>query len=307
MAKVNKLDTWLNKNEDRKGKRNRPKKSNVTDNESAKMKSSRGVIQGYNGLAVVDDKNQLIVHAEANGQTAEGELLGSCIEGTKDNIEKATGKNEPLKGCCVTADTGFHTIDNCALLVSEEIDGYVPDCNFRKRDPRFTSALRHKESAKKRALRYEQSDFTYDAKTNTYICPMGNKLTYRHYVKNHNGMYRGKRYRADISDCSSCQSRSRCLKGKHVHARQLMIVEGTSSSDADAVIAMKNKVGTPEGRNIYSKRMGIVEPVFGNIVVCKGLDRFTLRGKIKVNIQWKLYSLVHNIGKIWRCNKLLPV
>ena len=79
------------------------------------------------------------------------------------------------------------------------------------------------------------------------------------------------------------------------------------SSDADAVIAMKNKVDTPEGRNIYSKRMGIVEPVFGNIVACKGLDRFTLRGKIKVNIQWKLYSLVHNIGKIWRCNKLLPV
>ena len=28
------------------------------------------------------------------------------------------------------------------------------------------------------------------------------------------------------------------------------------------------------------------------------MDRFTLRGKIKVNIQWLLYCMVHNIGKI---------
>ena len=130
------------------------------------------------------------------------------------------------------------------MLESEEIDGYIPDCNFRKRDPRFTSAQRHKESSKKRALRYEQSDFTYDEKTDTYRCPMGNELTYSHYVKNHDGMYRGKRYRADISDCSSCQSITRCLKGKHAHARQFMFVEGTASSDADAVKAMKNKVDT---------------------------------------------------------------
>jgi hypothetical protein len=53
-----------------------------------------------------------------------------------------------------------------------------------------------------------------------------------------------------------------------------------------------------EGRAIYSKRLGIVEPVFGNIRVNKGLNRFTLRGLVKVNIQWMLYCLVHNIEKI---------
>jgi hypothetical protein len=42
----------------------------------------------------------------------------------------------------------------------------------------------------------------------------------------------------------------------------------------------------------------IVEPVFGNIRAQKRLDRFTLRGKQKVNIQWLLYSMVHNIEKI---------
>jgi hypothetical protein len=62
--------------------------------------------------------------------------------------------------------------------------------------------------------------------------------------------------------------------------------------------AMIKKIDTPEGRNIYSKRMGIVEPVFANIRIHKHLDRFTLRGRKKVNIQWMLYCIVHNISKI---------
>ncbi|MFY0658404.1 MAG: transposase, partial [Neptunomonas phycophila] len=37
------------------------------------------------------------------------------------------------------------------------------------------------------------------------------------------------------------------------------------------------------GRHIYSKRLGTVEPVFGNLESNKGLKRFTLRGKEKVN------------------------
>jgi hypothetical protein len=61
---------------------------------------------------------------------------------------------------------------------------------------------------------------------------------------------------------------------------------------------MKQKIDTPEGRRIYSRRLGIVEPVFGNIRSCKRMDSFTLRGKVKVNIQWMLYCLVHNIEKI---------
>ena len=61
---------------------------------------------------------------------------------------------------------------------------------------------------------------------------------------------------------------------------------------------MKQKIYTEKGRRTYSKRLGIVEPVFGNIRACKRMDRFTLRGRIKVNIQWMLYCLVHNIEKI---------
>ena len=61
---------------------------------------------------------------------------------------------------------------------------------------------------------------------------------------------------------------------------------------------MKRKIDTPEGRRIYGKRLAVVEPVFGNIRSQKRMDRFTLRGRLKVNIQWMLYCMVHNIEKI---------
>ncbi len=61
---------------------------------------------------------------------------------------------------------------------------------------------------------------------------------------------------------------------------------------------MVEKIETEEGRRIYPQRLAIVEPVFANIRSNKRLDRFTLRGKIKVNIQWLLYCLVHNIEKL---------
>ena len=45
-------------------------------------------------------------------------------------------------------------------------------------------------------------------------------------------------------------------------------------------------------------RMGIVEPVFANFRYHKQMNKFTLRTKEKVSIQWLLYSIVHNIEKI---------
>jgi hypothetical protein len=61
---------------------------------------------------------------------------------------------------------------------------------------------------------------------------------------------------------------------------------------------MREKIDTPEARRVYSKRMGIVEPVFGNITANKRMDRFTLRGRSKIRLQWLYFCLVHNIEKI---------
>lgn len=61
---------------------------------------------------------------------------------------------------------------------------------------------------------------------------------------------------------------------------------------------MVTKIDSERGRKIYPLRIAIVEPIFAHIRTHKRLDRFTLRGKIKVTIQWLLYCMVHNMQKI---------
>ncbi|WP_231897834.1 transposase [Vibrio tapetis] len=56
-----------------------------------------------------------------------------------------------------------------------------------------------------------------------------------------------------------------------------------NTKDFDHMQTMKDKIYSPEGRRQYSKRLGCVEPVFGNITVNKQMNRFTLRGQKKVN------------------------
>lgn len=63
---------------------------------------------------------------------------------------------------------------------------------------------------------------------------------------------------------------------------------------------MKRKIDSVVGRHIYSYRLGIVEPVFGQITNAIGIKRFSLRGKNKVNGQWQLMTLIHNLAKIHR-------
>ena len=50
----------------------------------------------------------------------------------------------------------------------------------------------------------------------------------------------------------------------------------------------------------YSRRLAVVEPVFANICSAHRLRRFSLRGARKVNTQWLLYCVVHNVAKVQR-------
>ena len=83
---LKKVRIWLRENEDRTGSRKSIIKSNITDNESAKMKISRGVIQGYNGVTMVDDKKQIIVAAVAYGHSHEQAVLEPVIDQTRENL-----------------------------------------------------------------------------------------------------------------------------------------------------------------------------------------------------------------------------
>jgi len=69
---------------------------------------------------------------------------------------------------------------------------------------------------------------------------------------------------------------------------------------ATAKERMAAKVRTPEGQKLYSRRKVIVEPVFGQIKGARGFRQFSLRGLEKMNGEWRLVCLTHNLLKIWR-------
>src|SRR5215468_9150659 len=306
-AKIKKLRSWLKENQEKIGKSGKPRKSNLTDNESAKMKSSHGVIQGYDGVAAVDSKHQVVVHAEAFGQPQEHELLKPMIEGVRENFQAIGVQGDIFEQAKLTADAGFHTEQNMKMLFDQQIDGYVADILFRKRDPRFATAERHRARAKaerqqERGLGcYRPSDFIYDAASQTCICPAGNKL----YRNGRNIEIRGfgfVKFRGAKSHCVPCPQRAKCLRHpERTQTRQVVFFTGRTGTKPETYTQkMKKKIDTPQGRSRYSQRLAIVEPVFANICSTVGLRRFSLRGKAKVNTQWKLFCVVHNLLKIHR-------
>ncbi len=127
------------------------------------------------------------------------------------------------------------------------------------------------------------------------FCP--NKKTLALNVKKNTrdrNIYR--RYIADAKDCEACDLKGPCFYRKNTTRRTLNVPIGAEKNNFSKAII--ERVDSERGRKIYPQRMAIVEPVFANIRTQKRMDRFTLRGKIKVSIQWMLYCMVHNIEKI---------
>lgn len=116
-------------------------------------------------------------------------------------------------------------------------------------------------------------------------------------MKGRNSLYR--RYASHKRDCVACPLRKSCLLNGNRKTRTLLIPVGKVEETLREM--MKAKIDLPESKKIYGKRMHIVEPVFGNIRHNKGMNRFILRGKARVNAQWLLYCAVHNIEK-WAKN-----
>jgi hypothetical protein len=273
------------------------------------MPTSHGVIQGYNAQAIVDDKHQIILHAEAFGNGQDHENLKPMLEGAKKNL-KAIGKGEGyLQDKQLSADSNYHNKENLTICEDEKIDAYIPDPQFRKRDVRFAEQDRFKDGINPRkAIKkpnqnsntFTRDDFRWDAKNQCYICKNGKLLKREARAQRlRNIIY--DMYRANPNDCSACPLRLQCLSTPQTRSRYLLIPVDRPPGEkrkAGLVEHMKAKIDTPEGRKIYSKRLAIVEPVFANIRARKRLDRFTLRTKTKVNVQWMLYALVHNIEKI---------
>ena len=294
------LRDWLTANpQDRKGSKGTIRKSNRTDPDSAKMATGKGVIQGYTGVAAVDAKHQIIIEAQAHGTGSEQELLLPVVRATQGQATPDT---------LYTADAGYHSEANIKALAEEKIGALIADTGMRQRDERFKEQGKHKQKPdplydkahpKKAAGRYRPKDFTLDLETGTCTCPAGKPL-YRNGTNCiHNG-HLATKYSGTLRDCLPCEQRDKCLRTpEKTKVRQVAFFRGkadtTEESHSDR---MKKAIDSDEGRVRYGRRFATVEPVFGNLRHNKRLDRFTLRGRRKVDTQWKLYCLVHNIEKL---------
>ncbi|MEM8490103.1 MAG: IS1182 family transposase [Pseudomonadota bacterium] len=290
------------------GKERKEVKSNITDNESAKMTTSKGTIQGYNGIAAVDQKHQVIVEAQAFGESQEHHTLVPMLEGIEERYRRI-GAHEAILStqAIVTADTGFAREDNNRYLKGQGINAYIPDNQFRSRDPRFKDqkrkhGKRHQDTVKGVKPVIPASEFTIDVKKKTCVCPEGKSM----WLMSDKPVNEGRRkqmYEGRLTDCRVCPRKEACMRNpesastREGHGRIVSITYRTGQTATDW---MRRRVDSREGKAIYGQRMAVVEPVFGNIGTNKGLRRFSLRGKAKVQGQWRLFCLVHNIEKVMR-------
>lgn len=292
----------------RMGQGRRPKevKSNITDNESGKMTTSKGTIQGYNGVAAVDKKHQIIVDAQAFGEGQEHHTLKPVLNSIQQRYRRVGIHPEILNThVIVTADTGFSNSANDQYLKDEGINAYIPDNRFRSRDKGFAHqkkkyGKRHQDTVKGVKPVIPASEFSFNLEKKTCKCPAGNSMWLKHEYRQGPGRLQ-LHFEGKLTDCRHCPLKYQCMRNpasantREGHGRQ---VSKTFSVHATATDWMKRRVDSKKGKMIYAHRMSVVEPVFGNIGTNKGLNRFSLRGKKKVQGQWQLFCLVHNIEKI---------
>jgi transposase len=84
------------------------------------------------------------------------------------------------------------------------------------------------------------------------------------------------------------------------HGKRPRPSRGPAPRDLNARGRMDRKLRSKAGQAIYALRKIIAEPVFGQIKGARGLDRFLLRGLEKVDSEWALMAITHNIGKLHR-------
>ncbi|WP_018922598.1 IS1182 family transposase [Salsuginibacillus kocurii] len=181
----------------------------------------------------------------------------------------------------VVADAGYGNESNYVYADDQDIDLLVPYNMWRKEK---------KRSFKKNP--YHVQNWTYDDKGDYFICPNNQKVTFR-YKKHRTDTYGYRRqfriYEAE--DCSNCPVKSACTKAKgnrQIHYNPLYEAKKKKAREA---------LGTEEGAETYKLRKVEVESVFGHIKGNRSLRRFSLRGLDKVNVEFGLAAIAHNLLK----------
>ena len=182
----------------------------------------------------------------------------------------------------ITADAGYGSEENLQYAEDHTIEGYIKYPGFDKQ-----------QSAKHRKQHPFAANYLhYNKQKDCFYCPMGQAMncigTFKRQTST--GFEQTiKQYQAQ--NCNGCPLRGVCHQSKHNR-----VIEVNHNLIRYKAIA-KEKLNTEEGIKKRKKRCYDVEPVFGNIKSNHKFNRFMLRGKRKVTIEFGLLALAQNLRK----------
>ncbi len=248
-------------------------KRNLTDPDARFMKGGNGRIDiNYNGQIAVSG-DQVIVGAEVINEANDREALTGILEQVEINMDREIEE--------VIADSGYASYDNYEYLKERGKRGYIPDQYLKKIEGGEYQTEAH---------RYHEENFVYDKGRDIYICPEGKEL--RPYKRRHSD--KGVRKRRQVIykgiECSDCKVLKLCTRQK---ARTIAREERR-----ELLEEMRARLLSEEGRKKYKKRLFTAEPPLGNIKHNLGYRSFLLRGLEKVDGEFKLMCIGHNLKKI---------
>jgi transposase len=182
----------------------------------------------------------------------------------------------------VMADSAYGSEENYALLAKHQIGNYLKYNTF------------HLEQKRKyRTNLYRKENFSYDAPSDTCMCPQGRLLTLRQVraFTSPNG-YESTARIYQCVNCRDCPVAAQCKRGDG--NRTIYINPTLDRYRAQARANLNSDVGMA-----LRKQRGMdVEPPFGDLKFNQGYTRCRLRGLEKVNVEIGILSIAHNIKKV---------
>ena len=247
----------------------------ITDPDATAMMQKDDTIKAaYNeGVAT---ENGLVLDYHISNTSGDADKLIDLAEGVEEN----TGKTPES----ITADSAYGTENNYEYMQSKNIKANV---KYSLYHPEKTKAWQQ------RNLR--PSEFLYEAETDRYRCPQGSYLGFNRVIHRKKNEHAAeiKVYSAELQDCSQCQLKQYCTKGKK---RSLYINKNYEHLKQKA----REQLHSKEGRALSKQRGHGVETVFGHKKANAKYKRYLLRGMAKVEIEAGLFYTTYNLEKIYR-------
>jgi transposase len=241
------------------------KKINQTDPDCANMRSTQGKHASYNVQSVIDDKNGLIVHAEAVNDTSDLNQFALQIEQAHEVLK------EPSEVAC--ADAGYADADELEKVDAKGVKVIVPS---------------KRQAQRKAPEPFSKQEFTYDKEHDCYYCPEGHKLKLSTVYKK-----TGDRYYmiTDKRLCFNCRHWGTCTTGKS--GRRIF-----RSHNEELVEKFESQYEREESQKVYAKRKDRVEHPFGHIKKNLKTDAFLMRGRDGVQAETSLLATCFNIARM---------